>query len=299
MIFKPILARQIVRGEKTQTRRPVKAKETDEFGITRCRYQPGRSYSVQPGRGKPGEFRIRVTALTRESVGALTLEDARAEGFRTTHEFKAYWLGLYEPGFMLPNDDACVACASPGLTRDGYCTTCGVDDQANARATLIDDCFNARHASTEVWAISFVVDQTDRPRLLASTSRSMGPKVKEGDNPALAERDQYRGYTSSVVSALPDEPEAVDADAQKTITAEAGRTLEHWQALDVAHRDQHLRMLSVEQRMTAAHTAAHLGRVSISRELHLVRTRLKQGAGHGSVVKLLERAERKAYNAAA
>lgn len=45
VIFRPELARKIIRGEKTMTRRPIKP------GETTCRYRPGRDYAVQPGRG--------------------------------------------------------------------------------------------------------------------------------------------------------------------------------------------------------------------------------------------------------
>lgn len=95
MIFRPELARKIARGEKTQTRRPVKP------GEKHCRYREGRDYAVQPGRGKPSSFRILILAVEGQALGDLTYRDARAEGFKTRDEFQAYWralYGSYDPG---------------------------------------------------------------------------------------------------------------------------------------------------------------------------------------------------------
>lgn len=90
MIFRPELARKIARGEKTQTRRPVKP------GEKHCRYREGRDYAVQPGRGKPSSFRILILAVEGQALGDLTYRDARAEGFKTRDEFQAYWRSLYD-----------------------------------------------------------------------------------------------------------------------------------------------------------------------------------------------------------
>src|ERR1700680_1352858 len=92
MIFRPELARLIAQGKKTQTRRHVKA------GESKCRYVEGRAYVVQTGRGKPGHGQITITGVRRERVDAITLQDARREGFRTTSEFLAYWDQLHGEG---------------------------------------------------------------------------------------------------------------------------------------------------------------------------------------------------------
>jgi hypothetical protein len=89
VIFKPRLARLVVAGKKTQTRRPVKD------GEPICRYRPGREYAVQPGRGKAQIARLKVIAVAREPLGELTFDAARAEGFRTRDDFMAYWEELY------------------------------------------------------------------------------------------------------------------------------------------------------------------------------------------------------------
>ena len=95
MIFRPELARKIIRGEKTMTRRPIKP------GEKHCRYQEGRDYAVQPGSGKPESCRILILTVEGQALGDLTYRDARAEGFKTRQDFQAYWAGLhgyYDPG---------------------------------------------------------------------------------------------------------------------------------------------------------------------------------------------------------
>ena len=94
MIFRPELARKIIRGEKTMTRRPIKP------GEKHCRYQEGRDYAVQPGSGKPESCRILITAVEGQALGDLTYRDARAEGFKTRDDFKMAWTeihGRYDP----------------------------------------------------------------------------------------------------------------------------------------------------------------------------------------------------------
>jgi uncharacterized protein YhfF len=87
VIFSPELAKLIVQGKKTQTRRVAAGRD--------CRYKPGRSYAVQPGRGQKAVTRITVQAVRVEPLGALTLKDAKREGFRTTQEFRDHWQRLH------------------------------------------------------------------------------------------------------------------------------------------------------------------------------------------------------------
>ena len=88
MIFRPELVDLIVAGRKTETRRPVKP------GVG-CRYQPGRSYAVQPGRGKRAVCRIDVRSARLECVGDIDDAAARREGFDSREGFLDYWRGLY------------------------------------------------------------------------------------------------------------------------------------------------------------------------------------------------------------
>jgi hypothetical protein len=89
VIFSPRNADLVLDGRKTMTRRPIKP------GEQACRYRPGRTYSVQKGRGKPGCGYVQINAVRSEHVGEITLQDARAEGFRDRGEFFDYWAGMY------------------------------------------------------------------------------------------------------------------------------------------------------------------------------------------------------------
>lgn len=88
MIFRPELCKKILAGTKTQTRRPIKA-DAD------CRYQPGKSYALQPGRAKQAIGRITIDAVRIERLGDLSIKDAKREGFITIADFFAYWHDLY------------------------------------------------------------------------------------------------------------------------------------------------------------------------------------------------------------
>ncbi len=91
MIFKSRLTKLILAGKKTQTRRPRRGEEE-------CRYHAGRSYAVQPGRGKESIGRILITEVREEMLHELSQADAIREGFRTTEEFFDYWRELYHEG---------------------------------------------------------------------------------------------------------------------------------------------------------------------------------------------------------
>jgi len=83
---------KVLAGQKTQTRRIVKPEHWEfcdgpELAIdtvfygTRIKWQVGRTYAVQPGRGKPAVGRIKITAIRKERVQDITEADAVAEGF--------------------------------------------------------------------------------------------------------------------------------------------------------------------------------------------------------------------------
>ena len=74
----------VLSGRKTQTRR-----------IRPPRVTVGRSYAVQPGRGKKSVGRIVVTGVWQERLGDLSEEDARAEGYKTREEFFESWKRIH------------------------------------------------------------------------------------------------------------------------------------------------------------------------------------------------------------
>jgi hypothetical protein len=93
MIFKHTW-KKVLTGKKTQTRRLVNEGERlltyDRLGFPhevleggirreRLKWQVGKSYAVQPGRGKKALGRIRLTGIRRERLQDILGEDARAE----------------------------------------------------------------------------------------------------------------------------------------------------------------------------------------------------------------------------
>lgn len=102
MIFAPDLAEKILAGEKTQTRRRRTGQTVTGVWVDDpCRYRPGRTYAVQPGRGKKSVGRILVRSVSAEAMCDMTEDDVRAEGFRTHGEFAAKWLSMYGEGSWL------------------------------------------------------------------------------------------------------------------------------------------------------------------------------------------------------
>lgn len=136
LMFKPALIREIVRGKKTMTRRLVKH---DKAGTLRdCRYKIGRTYAVQPGRGKPSDgTRVLITDVRTELLGEISFDDARAEGFRTTDDFKRYWVRLHDEAWLERQAQAADVPAAD------------LDDE------LLDARFLERHAELLVWVIAF------------------------------------------------------------------------------------------------------------------------------------------------
>ncbi|MFQ3534436.1 MAG: hypothetical protein SNJ58_01030 [Aggregatilineales bacterium] len=101
MIFAHTLE-SVLKGTKSQTRRLIKAGEwlsADGTSILtasgRRLYQVGKTYAVQAGRGKRAVARIRITGLRRERVGAISMEDAHAEGFPSSQMFLAAWRAIH------------------------------------------------------------------------------------------------------------------------------------------------------------------------------------------------------------
>lgn len=89
MIFTPTLARKIVAGRKTETRRPV------DPDARACRYRIGRTYSIQGRANGPSLGRLQILAIDKQNLGDITYESARREGFRTRDEFRAQWEETY------------------------------------------------------------------------------------------------------------------------------------------------------------------------------------------------------------
>jgi len=116
MIFKQW--QQVLDGTKTQTRRPTKGADytwTDvaasfatgspvirevcgisDSGRHYLKWSIGKTYAVQPGRGKKSEGRVRIKTIRRERLGDISLEDIFAEGV-------AYQVPPSEEWLMVPD----------------------------------------------------------------------------------------------------------------------------------------------------------------------------------------------------
>jgi len=84
MLFRADLMSKVLSGEKTQTRR------------LSGKYEVGKTYAVQPGRGKKAVARIRVLRVWLEDVRFIRLEDVYAEGFPTHKKFWTLWATLHD-----------------------------------------------------------------------------------------------------------------------------------------------------------------------------------------------------------
>lgn len=95
----------VLSGRKTQTRRIVTPKDSAERGddgaITavkingRDKYRVGKTYAVQPARGKPAVARIRMLVIERRKASEATTADARAEGVATREAFFEMWCSVH------------------------------------------------------------------------------------------------------------------------------------------------------------------------------------------------------------
>lgn len=88
MIFSPAMIKAIKSGRKTETRRVA------EDGKP-CRYVPGRTYALQPGRGKKSVGRILVLQVWEELLADMCDEAAIPEGFGSREAFVTYWTALH------------------------------------------------------------------------------------------------------------------------------------------------------------------------------------------------------------
>lgn len=104
MIFKAELAELVVAGEKTVTRRLCSENPRSPWWRERCTYQPGKVFTVNPGRGVTRIGEARVVSCDRQALGYLTDDEARAEGFENATVFRATFEainGSYDPDVMV------------------------------------------------------------------------------------------------------------------------------------------------------------------------------------------------------
>lgn len=198
MIFCSRMRQQILAGRKTQTRRPVRAPQVRQRAngttYTTRPFQPtvGRTVAVQAGRGKPELFRVHVTGVRSEPVGQISFADARAEGFRTSDEFREHWVRLHDRQWVTAHPDG----------------------------DLLDR-FAARHAGTLVWVIEFE-PIGDQPRLLAARSQH-----GYTTSPALALAGEPEAVSESEQAVLTAMAHARDQALREDEFVAARRAMEH------------------------------------------------------------------------
>lgn len=265
MIFQIELERLVRHGRKTITRRPVKPDQP-------CRYRTGHSYAVQPGRGKPATCRITITGIDRQFAGAITLPDAVGEGFKTTDDFKAYWIALHDKPWLGKQRAFVEALNANALADDA---TIDIDKYLAARSI---DRFDTSHADRAVWRIEFVLDTTLAPRLLAAQSDEL--------------------YVTSPAMALAQEPEAVTEYEQEQITRRAGMVTEQWTALEASRRDGDRELLSREDQLARIQRAARLRSVDVTREVWALRNSLNIG-NRENFERKMRKTEQKVFRMAA
>lgn len=100
MNFSPELAEKAMAGTKTVTRRLASDNPRSPWWIEQCSLEPGRTYAVCPGRGKPAIGRIRVLRVMSEPLGQVDDREAKREGFSNWEQFHIAWSvinGGYDP----------------------------------------------------------------------------------------------------------------------------------------------------------------------------------------------------------
>ena len=87
VIFSPELLPKVLDGTKTVTRR-------------RSYREPGRTYAVQPGRGKKAVARIKIKFATPSQAFLVDDAEARLEGFEDVEAFREAFKRIYGPNAL-------------------------------------------------------------------------------------------------------------------------------------------------------------------------------------------------------
>ena len=133
MLFKPELAEAILRGEKTESRRLKRAGDKlvhSAWGVEhapavvtaegRMRWIVGKTYAIQPGRGKKAIGRFLLVALREEQLQEIIQKGAVAEGWPKHSElfptintrdkalrwFKSLWDNINKKGARFADNPA-------------------------------------------------------------------------------------------------------------------------------------------------------------------------------------------------
>jgi hypothetical protein len=107
MIFQ-YTVKQVLSGDKTKTSRLINPHDAAVMGRDgkievvlnngRDKYRVGKTYAVQPGRGKPAVGRIRLLGIERRVISDTNKSEAKQEGFASRQEFFAQWDEIHGEG---------------------------------------------------------------------------------------------------------------------------------------------------------------------------------------------------------
>jgi len=111
MLFKPYLAEAILQGKKTQTRRLKKPTHSTVlkqgriiaiYQNRRLLWRVGKTYAIQPGRGKKGIGRFHLLSIHQEPLQAITPADVTAEGLTAYPDPTRGFAGLWDDIYTVP-----------------------------------------------------------------------------------------------------------------------------------------------------------------------------------------------------
>lgn len=156
MIFTARQARAIIAGRQTQTRIPVLTGRA-------CPVKVSHDYPVQVRRGRRLDTVTRIMVLGRgqQRAGDVALPGARAEGCRTTNDWRIRWVRWRDRAW---------------IEREKVDLVAVYDDEVSIVNWILLERFEQRHADTMVWAIAFE-PVVDAPRFLAHPTRTSGDYV--------------------------------------------------------------------------------------------------------------------------
>lgn len=88
MIFREELAKAVMRGEKTATRRRMNDNPRSPWFREKCAYKVGQVFTINLGRGITNIGKTRATAVYSQRLGEARSGDAWREGFRSLLAFR-------------------------------------------------------------------------------------------------------------------------------------------------------------------------------------------------------------------
>lgn len=244
IILGPEHARAAARGDITLHLRPVTSRDH------RKRFHVDQRLAVRPSIGAATLCHVMVTEVRGPTfdpapmrLAAITFDDARHAGYRTTLDLKRAWLLKHDAAWHR-RQIALLDEEPEGVDRDAT-----LDDRIQARWD--------RHAHKPVWAVRFVVDIAGSDRLLAARSDEL--------------------YVENIARALPDEPAALSAaDFDRHVARRAGMHTSQYIALEQTTRDAELEAKSLGERIDAVIAHARRTGQTIPRDVRVMEQRLAQ-----------------------